>query len=97
MNPNAHRTPSPGHPLQYGYQLDDNPYQHADMPVSHDGRYTPADSIEMHQAVGTVWTGHCVRRSLVDVKTALDRKSGWSPLRSERALPGLLCHARSPS
>ncbi|KAF3760788.1 family 2 glycosyltransferase [Cryphonectria parasitica EP155] len=50
MNPNANRTPSPGHPLQYGYQLDDNPYQHSDMPMGHDGRYTPADSIEMHQA-----------------------------------------------
>ncbi|PSR97018.1 chitin synthase 3 [Coniella lustricola] len=50
MNPNAHRTPSPGHPLQYGYQLEDDPYQHAGMPMAHDGRYTPADSIEMHQA-----------------------------------------------
>lgn len=38
--------------MQYGYQLEDDPYQHADMPMAHDGRYTPADSIEMHQAVG---------------------------------------------
>lgn len=33
-----HRTPSPGHQLQHGYQLDDNPYgqqpQHMDDPFA---------------------------------------------------------------
>ena len=37
-----HRTPSPGHPLNHGYQLEDGPYQpqagHMEMPMgSHSG------------------------------------------------------------
>lgn len=58
MDPRAHRTPSPGHPLQHGYQLDDNPYQHPLPPagMSHMGpgrTYSPADSLHMQTAVGT--------------------------------------------
>lgn len=50
-----HRTPSPGHPLQHGYQLDDNPYgqpnnPHLDIPMG-PGRYSPGDSLHMQTAV----------------------------------------------
>jgi hypothetical protein len=43
-----HRTPSPGHPLQHGYQLEDAPYGQAPQPINdpygrapqqHDGPY----------------------------------------------------------
>lgn len=49
-----HRTPSPGHPLQHGYQLDDNPYgqpnnPHLDIPMG-PGRYSPGDSLHMQTA-----------------------------------------------
>ncbi|KUI74418.1 Chitin synthase 3 [Cytospora mali] len=57
MDPRAHRTPSPGHPLQQGYQLDDNPYgQHPSqlqMPLGPPaiGRtYSPADTLHMQTA-----------------------------------------------
>ncbi|OIW23589.1 chitin synthase 3 [Coniochaeta ligniaria NRRL 30616] len=55
--PPPHRTPSPGHPLQHGYQLDDNPYgqqnphldPHLDIPMG-PGRYSPGDSLHMQTA-----------------------------------------------
>lgn len=59
MDPRAHRTPSPGHPLQHGYQLDDNPYgqnpsaSHLQMPLGPPGlgrTYSPADSLHMQTA-----------------------------------------------
>ncbi|ROW00794.1 hypothetical protein VMCG_06498 [Cytospora schulzeri] len=57
MDPRAHRTPSPGHPLQHGYQLDDHPYsQHPEqlqMPMGPPaiGRtYSPADTLHMQTA-----------------------------------------------
>ncbi|KAJ4417346.1 Chitin synthase, class 2 [Gnomoniopsis sp. IMI 355080] len=51
MDPRAHRTPSPGHPLQHGYQLDDNPYNHHPSSVSLPpaGTYTP-DPVHMQTA-----------------------------------------------
>ncbi|KAI0134294.1 chitin synthase 3 [Xylariales sp. AK1849] len=53
-----HRTPSPGHPLQHGYQLDDVPYGQHPVPPSHSnldipggpGRYTPSDQLPLHSA-----------------------------------------------
>lgn len=54
MDNRAHRTPSPGHPIQPGYQLDDNPYgrsqQNLDIPAG-PGRYSPGDALQMHPAV----------------------------------------------
>jgi chitin synthase len=63
-----HRTPSPGHPLQHGYQLDDNPYgaqpnPHLDIPMG-PGRYSPGDSLQHMQtavsggAIPEIHTGH---------------------------------------
>ncbi len=54
-NSRAHRTPSPGHPLQHGYQLEDNPYvrpppQNLEIPPG-PGRFSPADSLQMQTAV----------------------------------------------
>ncbi|KAK2068550.1 hypothetical protein P8C59_003184 [Phyllachora maydis] len=53
MDPRAHRTPSPAHPLQHGYQLDDNPYGHSqqnlDIPMG-PGRYSPGDALQMQTA-----------------------------------------------
>ncbi|KAI1635341.1 chitin synthase 3 [Biscogniauxia mediterranea] len=46
MNP--HRTPSPGHPMQHGYQLDDVPY--GNMPPAGAGRYTPSDVLPLNAA-----------------------------------------------
>ncbi|KAI0811548.1 glycosyltransferase family 2 protein [Xylaria sp. FL0064] len=51
-----HRSPSPGHPLQSGYQLDDVPYgeygahsnSHLDMPGP--GSYTPSDNLPLNAA-----------------------------------------------
>ncbi|KAI1097910.1 glycosyltransferase family 2 protein [Jackrogersella minutella] len=50
------RTPSPGHPLQHGYQLDDVPYGHhpasatnLDIPAG-PGRYTPSDTLPLNPA-----------------------------------------------
>ncbi|KAI2473120.1 glycosyltransferase family 2 protein [Annulohypoxylon bovei var. microspora] len=50
------RTPSPGHPLQHGYQLDDVPYGHhpasatnLDIPAG-PGRYTPSDTLPLNAA-----------------------------------------------
>ncbi|KAI1419693.1 glycosyltransferase family 2 protein [Xylaria sp. FL1777] len=51
-----HRSPSPGHPLQSGYQLDDVPYgeygahstNHLDMPGP--GPYTPSDNLPLNAA-----------------------------------------------
>jgi hypothetical protein len=55
MDNRVHRTPSPGHPLQHGYQLEDNPYgrsqQNFDMPPVGPGRYSPGDSLQMQTAV----------------------------------------------
>lgn len=50
-----HRTPSPGHPLQHGYQLDDHPYgrsqQQLDIPMPPAaGRYSPGDSLHINLA-----------------------------------------------
>ena len=57
MDNRAHRTPSPGHPLQHGYQLEDNPYSRPppppgglDIPMG-PGRYSPGDSLQMQTAV----------------------------------------------
>lgn len=55
--PPPHRTPSPGHPLQNGYQLDDAPYgrpgahtaSNLDIPMGQ-GRYTPSDQLQLHTA-----------------------------------------------
>lgn len=64
MDPRAHpdyRTPSPGHPLQQGYQLDEHPYgQHQQhnafdappVPGQHPQRYgTPSDHLNIHTPV----------------------------------------------
>ncbi|KAI0972254.1 glycosyltransferase family 2 protein [Xylaria arbuscula] len=56
VHPQAHRSPSPGHPLQSGYQLDDVPYgeygahpaSHLDMPGP--GPYTPSDNLPLNAA-----------------------------------------------
>ncbi|KAL8338184.1 hypothetical protein RB601_006539 [Gaeumannomyces tritici] len=54
--PPPHRTPSPGNPMQHGYQLDDNPYgrqgnaSNLDIPMG-PGRYTPSDQLQLHTAV----------------------------------------------
>lgn len=52
-----HRTPSPGHPMQHGYQLDDVPYgQHPpnsnlSLPGAVPGRtYTPSDRLPLNAA-----------------------------------------------
>ena len=52
-----HRTPSPGQPLQHGYQLDDVPYgQHGpshsalDIPHHGPGTYTPSDVLPLNAA-----------------------------------------------
>ncbi|KAI0012519.1 glycosyltransferase family 2 protein [Xylariaceae sp. FL0662B] len=55
MDNRVHRTPSPGHPLQHGYQLDDVPYGHRpppsgnlDLPAG-PGRYnTPSDHLSLN-------------------------------------------------
>ncbi|KAK3327412.1 glycosyltransferase family 2 protein [Cercophora scortea] len=53
--PPAHRTPSPGHPLQQGYHLDDNPYGYSqsnlDIPGGPPVRYnSPGDALQMQTA-----------------------------------------------
>ncbi|KAK3944068.1 chitin synthase 3 [Diplogelasinospora grovesii] len=49
----VHRTPSPGHPLQHGYHLEDNPYGHSqqqlDIPAG-PGRYSPGDALHIQTA-----------------------------------------------
>ncbi|KJR84569.1 chitin synthase [Sporothrix schenckii 1099-18] len=57
MDPRSHRTPSPGNPLQHGYQLDDNPHGRHPMGQNLDvqsvpsmGRFSPGDSLDMHPA-----------------------------------------------
>ncbi|KAK0720765.1 glycosyltransferase family 2 protein [Lasiosphaeris hirsuta] len=62
MDNRAHRTPSPGHPLQHGYHLDDNPYSHSqqhnlDIPMG-PGRYSPGDSLQMQTAQSMDNLGH---------------------------------------
>jgi chitin synthase len=52
----VHRTPSPGHPLQHGYQLDDHPYgrqpQNLEIPTGPGVRYgTPSDQLQLNAAV----------------------------------------------
>ncbi|KAI0847379.1 glycosyltransferase family 2 protein [Daldinia vernicosa] len=50
------RTPSPGHPLQHGYQLDDVPYGNHPAPASNldipagPGRFTPSDRLPLNAA-----------------------------------------------
>lgn len=50
------RTPSPGHPLQHGYQLDDVPYGHHPASASSlnipagSGRYAPSDNLPLNAA-----------------------------------------------
>lgn len=63
MDPRAHRTPSPGNPLQHGYQLDDNP--HGNFPPSqgldvqspgmNQGRFSPGDALQMQMAVSPIY------------------------------------------
>ncbi|KAK3685854.1 glycosyltransferase family 2 protein [Podospora appendiculata] len=53
--PPAHRTPSPGHPLQQGYHLEDNPYGYSqsnlDIPSGPPVRYnSPGDALQMQTA-----------------------------------------------
>jgi chitin synthase len=52
MENRVHRTPSPGHPLQHGYHLEDNPYGHSplDIPPQGPGRFSPGDSLQMQTA-----------------------------------------------
>jgi len=64
MDNRAHRTPSPGHPLQHGYQLEDNPYSrpppppgNLDIPMG-PGRYSPGDSLQMQTARSMENLGH---------------------------------------
>ncbi|ETR97094.1 hypothetical protein M419DRAFT_26956 [Trichoderma reesei RUT C-30] len=50
---NPYRTPSPGHPLQQGYQLDDNPYGHhpQNAPMPNIGRLaSPSDQLHINPA-----------------------------------------------
>lgn len=51
------RTPSPGHPLQHGYQLDDAPYGHhlpsGNLDPAGSGRYTPGDRLPLNAAHST--------------------------------------------
>ncbi|KAH8893355.1 glycosyltransferase family 2 protein [Thozetella sp. PMI_491] len=66
MDNRMHRTPSPGHPLQHGYQLDDNPYGHSqgnlEIPMGPGpGRVpSPGDSLHMQtaQSVENFQGGH---------------------------------------
>lgn len=56
MDSRYHRSPSPGHPVQHGYQLDDNPYgshQNLQMPMGPSPvRYdSPADQLPMNNPV----------------------------------------------
>ncbi|KAK3351829.1 chitin synthase 3 [Neurospora tetraspora] len=49
MDPRMHREPSPAHPIQPGYQLEDNPYHHQqgfDIPAG-PGRYSPGDALHI--------------------------------------------------
>ncbi len=49
-----HRSPSPGHPLQQGYQLDDHPYGHQpnlDIPMGPPRVPSPGDSLHLQMAV----------------------------------------------
>jgi chitin synthase len=60
-----YRSPSPGYPVQPGYQLEENPYgrqpSNLDMPMAHPQRYgtpmdrlgTPSDHLALNQAVST--------------------------------------------
>ncbi|KAK3326377.1 chitin synthase 3 [Apodospora peruviana] len=56
VRPGPGRTPSPGHPLHQGYQLDDNPYnynvqQPLEIPSGPSpGRFSPGDSLHMQTA-----------------------------------------------
>ncbi len=57
MDNRMHRTPSPGHPMQHGYQLDDNPYGHPqqtlDIPAGPGRVPSPGDSLHMQTAVSS--------------------------------------------
>ncbi|KAI1763851.1 glycosyltransferase family 2 protein [Hypoxylon sp. FL1150] len=48
------RTPSPGHPLQHGYQMDDVPYGHhlpsGNLDSAGSGGYTPSDRLPLNAA-----------------------------------------------
>ena len=51
-----HRTPSPAHPLQHGYHLEDNPYGHSQLDIpAGPGRYSPGDALQMQTAVSRAW------------------------------------------
>lgn len=74
MDPRMHRNPSPGHPLQHGYQLDDNPYgshQNLQMPMGPDRYDTPSDVLPMNNPVSPL-CAHRARR-----KRGM---SNWKPL-----------------
>lgn len=57
MDNRVHRTPSPAHPLQHGYHLEDNPYGHSplDIPPQGPGRFSPGDSLQMQMPVSTAY------------------------------------------
>lgn len=71
MDPRVRRSPSPGQPLQQGYQLEDNPYgvrqsQQLDYPPPMApgltpspgpamGRYTPSDQLQLNAPVRLSW------------------------------------------
>nr|AAF00101.1 chitin synthase 3 [Neurospora crassa] len=49
MDPRMHTAPPAGHPIQPGYQLEDNPYHHQqgfDIPAG-PGRYSPGDALHI--------------------------------------------------
>lgn len=60
---NPRRSPSPAHPMQSGYQLDDAPYGHShlDMPSAGPGRFSPGDSLQMQTAVSISGNGGMLR------------------------------------
>ncbi|KAI1085017.1 glycosyltransferase family 2 protein [Whalleya microplaca] len=64
-NRGVHRTPSPGHPLQHGYQLDDVPYGHQpppsgnlDLPAGPVRYNTPSDHLDLNAAYSTENLSH---------------------------------------
>lgn len=89
MENRAHRTPSPAHPLQHGYQLEDNPYGHPqlDIPIG-PGRYSPGDALQMQTAVSALCyggTGLSLRSELT--KAAAIRRQPRGILGQPRGAP----------
>ena len=77
MENRAHRTPSPAHPLQHGYHLEDNPYSQSQLDIPQGpGRYSPGDSLQMQTAVSKpVMAGRCCEVKLTD-PPAISRQPG---------------------